>query len=62
MFASMTCPFPEEVLSNSAAIIPIAHIIPPPAKSANKLTGATGGCPFRPRVLNIPVIKNWTTD
>lgn len=40
MLASMICPFPDFVLSSSARTIPIAQVRPPPAKSANRFSGA----------------------
>ena len=49
-----TCPLPEEVLSSSAAIIPMAHTKLPPAKSANKFIGAKGFSFFLPRKESTP--------
>lgn len=48
MLESTTCPLPDLVRSRRARTIPRAHVMPPPAKSARRLTGGVGGCPALP--------------
>eukprot|EP00467_Chlorarachnion_reptans_P004073 CAMPEP_0114527648 /NCGR_PEP_ID=MMETSP0109-20121206/23742_1 /TAXON_ID=29199 /ORGANISM="Chlorarachnion reptans, Strain CCCM449" /LENGTH=110 /DNA_ID=CAMNT_0001709655 /DNA_START=635 /DNA_END=967 /DNA_ORIENTATION=- len=45
MAESMTCPFPVRLRCNNARRIPRAQVSPPPAKSANVLSGNVGGDP-----------------
>lgn len=52
--ASITWPIPLLLRSNNASIIPKAHINPPPAKSATKLTGGVGFWLWRPNNDNKP--------
>lgn len=42
MLLSTTCPSPLRSLSIRARRIPIAHVIPPPAKSASRFNGKVG--------------------
>lgn len=61
MLASMICPFPDFVLSSSARTIPRAQVRPPPAKSANRFSGAKGFSPLRPSRERRPVAQNEMT-
>lgn len=58
MLASIICPFPDFVLSSSAKTIPRAQVRPPPAKSANRFSGAEGFSPLRPSRDKRPVAQD----
>ena len=50
MFESIIWPLPDDVLSKRAAMIPMAQVMPPPAKSARMLMGGWGVSCLRPNL------------
>jgi hypothetical protein len=52
--ASTTWPRPDPDRSTSAARMPMASSIPPPPKSATRLSGGVGGCSARPMCASAP--------
>jgi hypothetical protein len=52
--ASMNWPWPEALASITAARMPMAATRLPPAKSATRLSGGSGGAPFGPMPPSAP--------